>query len=185
LKMCELSCNSANKSSAANPALHRTPKSGRRRIADNIGLSKACRLFAELKPYVTWINGIWLKHYENGRSCSSRLSVSLYALIWSVLSARYWMTLTFSIVTMPLWIIPSSKGRNRSSLSWLSTISMTMGKSYESLSIFAVRRMLRLPKLMTPLRTVAPARPDARAFMTIASYSGRSFKLHTCLRRES
>src|SRR5208282_2587087 len=54
----------------------------------------------------------------------------------------YCSTCTFSTVISPEPIILSSTGRNASTFAWLSTISMTIGRSSDSRKIFAECRWL-------------------------------------------
>src|SRR5579883_2422361 len=81
----------------------------------------------------------------------------------------YCSTCTFSIVTRPLPIMPSSTERKPLILSSSSTSSMTSGRSSERRRILEVWRWLEWPKPMGPRSTVAPARPISRALSTMAS----------------
>src|SRR6516162_5187515 len=81
----------------------------------------------------------------------------------------YCSTCTFSSVTRPLEIMPSSTGRKASIFSCESTISMTIGRSCERRKILVVWMWLEWPKPIGPRRTVAPASCISRALSRTAS----------------
>jgi len=66
---------------------------------------------------------------------------------------------TFSTVANPSFIVWSTVWRNFSIFSGMSIISILMGKSSESIRIFAECNLLFAPKPSIPRVTVAPASP--------------------------